>query len=165
MKHDGEIKDLFSKSQNLSIMCDELDGNKATRSEFHKLAISIQNHRAFQILDDMKEYVDMESVRTKERLENLREQFEKEIDLVQAEVRLKGESRDIRKLEKRLNELKTLTIEEKIQNCIQNESIDIRQTVEKFMQQVREFNQGVRNVGVGGHIKIGKSKFYSEELG
>lgn len=41
MKHDGEIKDLFSKSQNLSIMCDELDGNKATRSEFHKLAISI----------------------------------------------------------------------------------------------------------------------------
>lgn len=30
----------------------------------------------------MKEYVDMESVRTKERLENLREQFEKEIDLV-----------------------------------------------------------------------------------
>ena len=68
-------------------------------------------------------------------------------------------------MEKRLNELKTLTIEEKIQNCIQNESIDIRQTVEKFMQQVREFNQGVRNVGVGGHIKIGKSKFYSEELG
>ena len=67
-------------------------------------------------------------------------------------MRLKGESRDIRKLEKRLNELKTLTIEEKIQNCIQNESIDIRQTVEKFMQQVREFNQGVRNVGVGGHL-------------
>lgn len=75
---------------------------------------------------------------------------------MQAEIRLKGEIKEIKKLERRLGDLKTLTIEDRIQKCIQNESIDIKHTVEKYMEQVREFNIGVRNVGVSEALKFRK---------
>ena len=47
MKNDSLIDQLFNRTDKLNAFAEDLHQTKVNRTEFHKLAISVQNHRAF----------------------------------------------------------------------------------------------------------------------